>query len=377
MTVAPTPRYALLDALRGVAAIGVMFFHFGSMANAPIIVPHGYLAVDFFFVLSGFVVAHAYTERMDSLGWSRFFVLRIKRLLPMSIFGVLLGTAYLLVRLHFHPEMSDDLPHLLAGCGLNLFLIPKLWRGRATGHSMFPSNLVLWTLLLELMINLLWAKWFVRQSNRALMATASLGGLILVLFAWHMGTSGVGWNFSTFPGGVGRVTFGFFAGVLLWRFRPHARIPAVLGWSSAVALIAILCLPICPWWVEILVVFLVFPTLVHFAANVRTSDQPVYRWLGDVSYPLYAIHGPLVTAMATSISLRHFGAKVGLSSYLVCIPIVPLAYLVGRLYDVPIRSWLAKMPAQRCSRVQSFRLQPITDLPSSAGRQESSGSPLV
>jgi peptidoglycan/LPS O-acetylase OafA/YrhL len=352
MATAPTPRYLLLDALRGGAAIGVMLFHFGIIVHAPILVAHGYFAVDFFFILSGFVISAAYTERMDSLGWNHFFKLRVKRLLPMSIFGVLLGTARLLVQWHLHPELSDDLPHLLAGCGLNLFLIPKLWKGTASGRSMFPSNGALWSLLVELIINMAWAAWFIRWRNRALLITAGLGWLVFAGFAWHYGKSDIGWTYTGFVAAIGRATFGFLTGDLIWRFRSKVHLPPIAGWLLTALLISMLCLPTCPWWVEVLVVLLILPSLVYLAASVSTSELPVYRWLGDVSYPLYATHEPIVLAIA-SYAAWHSFAKVGLSSYLFCIPIVAFAYVAGKFYDAPIRSWLAKMAAQHGRNMQT------------------------
>ena len=91
-------RYDVLDGLRGVAAIGVLFYHFGTRLGAPMVVPHGSLAVDFFFILSGFVIAHSYTDKMSHLKLSSFFLMRAKRLLPLSVLGIGMGTVYLLLR---------------------------------------------------------------------------------------------------------------------------------------------------------------------------------------------------------------------------------------------------------------------------------------
>src|ERR1700761_6004380 len=80
--------YPALDGLRGVAAIAVMLHHFRPL-TAPWLFAHGYLAVDLFFLLSGFVIAHAYDARFrKGLGVPAFLVIRLIRLWPMIAFGV-------------------------------------------------------------------------------------------------------------------------------------------------------------------------------------------------------------------------------------------------------------------------------------------------
>lgn len=82
----------MLDALRGFVAIGVLCFHL-SIVGAPQLAPHGYLAVDFFFMLSGFVPSHSYAMRLQSrrLTVAKFLQIRMKRLLPLSFVGALVG----------------------------------------------------------------------------------------------------------------------------------------------------------------------------------------------------------------------------------------------------------------------------------------------
>ena len=88
------PRYEILDGLRGVAAVIVLSFHLlevYSKGQQYTIINHGYLAVDFFFILSGFVVGYAYDDRWGRMSLSDFFKRRLVRLHPMLIFGTLFG----------------------------------------------------------------------------------------------------------------------------------------------------------------------------------------------------------------------------------------------------------------------------------------------
>ena len=91
---ASKPRYEILDGLRGVAAMIVVAFHlFETYSKGPLsqILNHGYLAVDFFFVLSGFVIGYAYDDRWDKMTTWGFFKRRLVRLHPMVIMGTVLG----------------------------------------------------------------------------------------------------------------------------------------------------------------------------------------------------------------------------------------------------------------------------------------------
>src|SRR6202790_2270034 len=88
------PHYPILDGLRGTAAIMVVIYHLFE-AYFPVVghhpTPHGYLAVDFFFLLSGFVVGYAYDDRWGRMGLRGFLARRLIRLHPMVILGSVIG----------------------------------------------------------------------------------------------------------------------------------------------------------------------------------------------------------------------------------------------------------------------------------------------
>ena len=98
------PHYKLLDSLRGVAALMVIWYHVfegyafagavnGATDGSITTFNHGYLAVDFFFMLSGFVISYAYDNRWSSMGILQFFKRRLVRLHPMLIMGAIIGAA--------------------------------------------------------------------------------------------------------------------------------------------------------------------------------------------------------------------------------------------------------------------------------------------
>jgi peptidoglycan/LPS O-acetylase OafA/YrhL len=88
------PHYQIVDGLRGVAAIIVVLFHLAEpLASSRLnnVVNHGYLAVDFFFLLSGFVIGYAYDDRWDKLTIGGFLRRRFERLQPLVVLGMTLG----------------------------------------------------------------------------------------------------------------------------------------------------------------------------------------------------------------------------------------------------------------------------------------------
>ncbi len=340
-----------MDALRGIAAVAVVFYHFGSRLGAPATVVHGYLAVDFFFMLSGFVLAHAYTEKFPRLSLARFILIRTVRLLPMSVFGVLIGTAYLLMRWKVQPAASDNLPQILGASGLNLALIPKLWSAGATQDEIFPANGVLWSLSFEFLVNIIWAAALVRLKPLAQMVFALIGAAVMGYYIAQIGNADIGWNWGTYLGGAGRTIFGFLAGVILWRCRPAIRKSWLRPLTAAALLILAISLPVVAWDYDLLVILLVFPAIIYIAASADLgAEHSIVKFLANISYPLYAVHLPIL--MAISGTLKRFtlyGNHAPAFFYVFSIPIVTFAWGIGRWYDLPARLLLGQrlLPGHR------------------------------
>ena len=336
-------RYDVLDGLRGVAAIGVLFYHFGIRLDAPIIVRHGYLAVDFFFILSGFVIAHSYAYKFPLLKLSTFIGIRAKRLLPLSILGVLIGSVYLILRWRFHSAPPDNIAHILAASALNVSLVPNLWASSGTYSDIFPGNGVLWSLSLEMAVNIIWAAGLVRAPNMSLIVIAAIGAIILSIFVQLHGNADIGWNWDTYIGGAGRALFGFFTGIMLWRFRSKALRSSTIAWVLAAVLIVIFCIPVTNWRYDVAAILVAFPLIVYFAAaSVHQRENVVFRFLGEISYPLYAIHFPLLMMLSGVLKKVQPGAPPGHWIYAMAIPLVIISWLVGKYYDAPVRRWLSR-----------------------------------
>lgn len=365
------PHYELLDGLRGVAALLVVFYHifeglsFAAGGTLITTINHGYLAVDFFFILSGFVIGYAYDDRWKrNMTLGNFFTRRLIRLHPMIIMGTIIGTITFCIQGSVqwdgsHVATSAVMLALLAA----MFFIPAYpgagYDVRGNGE-MFSLNGPSWSLFFEYIGNILYALFIHRLSNRGLAILVALSGIGLAWFALFdivgYGMLGVGWTLdgANFWGGMLRMLFPFSLGMLLSRhFRPIKTRGAF--WICSAVLLILFCIPyiegkspVCLNGVyELICIALVFPALVWIAASGKTTDKQstrICRFLGDISFPLYAIHYPLMylfyawlikNKLYTFTECWQMAALVYTGSIL-------LAYLCLKCYDEPVRKWLSR-----------------------------------
>jgi len=330
-------QYVTLDAMRGVAAISVIWFHLHFLLGYD---SAGCLAVDFFFVLSGFVIAFAYDERLGSgLSIGSFVKARLIRMYPLFIAGLLLGLAVqqvLIVRGVSKFSEADA----LASFFLEAFWIPSPFYG--SWDVTFPINGPSWSLSLEILVNLLFAVFHRHLSNRLLFAIALVSGMVVVSAVIDRGTVNVGWAWQHIELGVARVMFSFPIGVLLYRYRNH--IPASLGrippWALLVALGLILLLP---EWRATDVAFLLIggPFLVAAGFRAHNGDKTngVFRMLGNTSYPVYALHGTPIYLLQGVAKVLNLGRFAILVSLLYVIGVLIVAHLIVPL-DARVRKAL-------------------------------------
>ncbi len=365
------PHYELLDGLRGVAALLVVFYHifeglsFAAGGTLITTINHGYLAVDFFFILSGFVIGYAYDDRWKrNMTLGNFFTRRLIRLHPMIIMGTIIGAITFCIQGSVqwdgsHVATSAVMLALLAA----MFFIPAYpgagYDVRGNGE-MFSLNGPSWSLFFEYIGNILYALFIHRLSNRGLAILVALSGIGLAWFALFdivgYGMLGVGWTLdgANFWGGMLRMLFPFSLGMLLSRhFRPIKTRGAF--WICSAVLLILFCVPyiegkspVCLNGVyELICIALVFPALVWIAASGKTTDKQstrICRFLGDISFPLYAIHYPLMylfyawlikNKLYTFTECWQMAALVYTGSIL-------LAYLCLKCYDEPVRKWLSR-----------------------------------
>ena len=367
------PHYALLDGLRGVAALLVVWYHvfegFQFAGNKPVIdfINHGYLAVDFFFILSGFVVGYAYDSRWGkTLTLGGFFRRRLIRLQPMVIMGAVIGAAsFLLSGMErwdgTHATLWLTFLAFVCGC-LMLPALPGMPREVRGNGEMFPLNGPCWSLFFEYVGNIVYALFIRRLSTRLL---ALLSFALCCALAWFAvtdqsgyGSIGVGWTVdrTNILGGMLRMLCPFTIGILMSRLFKPLRQARGAFWTSAALLLIIFHVPYIysdgalslNGMFEAVCIIAVFPLVVWYAASGKTTDiasTRICRFLGDISYPLYIVHYPLMYAFYMwLIKTRQYTLYETWPAALAAVSAsIILAWLCLKLYDMPIRKWLRNL----------------------------------
>lgn len=370
------PHYLLLDALRGVVAMAVVFYHFfEAFATSPFDqrFNHGYMGVDFFFILSGFVIGYAYDDKWRSgdLSLGKFFRRRLIRLHPMVILGAVIGLVTFFIQGSVQWD-GTQVPywHAVVAMVCTMLMLPAipgtLPEIRGNGE-MFPVNGPYWSLFFEYIGNIAYALCIRRLSTRKLAVLVWILGMGLASFAILNGSEyghiGVGWTMAgnNLWGGLLRMMFSYSAGMLVSRvFRP-VKIRGAF-WICSAALIAIFAVPHLgkegALWLNglydsVCVLFL-FPLILYIAACGSATEEnagseadrrssKVWRFLGDISYPLYVIHYPFMYLFYAwcwedgKTIAQTWPVMVGI--FFGCIL---LAYIVLKLYDAPVRKWLSE-----------------------------------
>ena len=339
-------HFMLLDGLRGAAAVAVAGYHFQGRAELGFHLPHGYLAVDFFFVLSGFVVAHAYLHRLrTSMTASTFIWLRVIRLWPMLVPGTALGAVFEFWRPVAQP--GRHLAEVAIAAVLGMAAIPIL-TPTSMEQTIFPINGPVWSLLFEMVASVVFLVAAKSALPRLSAAGLMLCGLVgLVGYDYAYGTLDVGALLGNWPGGAPRVLFSFFAGVLLTPLRHH--FPTTSPAVPALALTAILLAPGISAPVDaaldLVAVILCFPIIVATGSNcaVRGRLGAVCRQAGNLSYPLYAIHYPIIRAICFVLNKTAIGLPARLAVFTVTLPaLCAISWLVFKAYDEPVRKALTR-----------------------------------
>jgi peptidoglycan/LPS O-acetylase OafA/YrhL len=332
---APPPRrYATLDGLRGVAAFAVLMLHIDHPSFG---MPQAtYTAVDLFFLISGFVIAQAYEGRIAQSGVLAFLRARLIRLYPMLLIGLLILPAYFVAVYARHGILPAAPGQILGSLGASLLFLPSrlpassLW----DASFLFPLNGPIWSLMLELVVNLAYALALPWLSRRALAFIVLASGAVLVATQIHLGGLDLGWGWPNLWGGLPRATFSFFLGVLI--FRLDIPRPVLPPWLVLAAVPALMFAP------PILAILVGYPLVLIAATRAEAPGSRAMAAMGALSYPLYVIHLPALYWVRWALPLEwpeyaRVGASLGLT--LLC------AWVALKLWEEPVRRWLARRTA--------------------------------
>lgn len=327
-------RLMILDALRAVAGLSIPLFHLfdplTKRAEAPIgsIMGHGYLAVEFFLLLMGYMLGYAYDRRWnEGMGVLEFFKRRLIRLHPLVVSGVVLGLVVVLAQ----PEPGVWVPWLKDAGGLGVLGI-AMWAATmvpVVGYGMInPFNACSWTLYYEYAGNILYSLVIRRLGRAMLLFCALVAAFFWIAFAFHVNLNHVfGTDFRLFAdvsnysiwsvaggwaakdvhvyAGFVRLGFPLFFGLLLFRLGWRIRLPKGAVWIAVSVFLLVLCTP-CTYklggpshpWVnplfEAVALIVVFPVLIMIGAGSETDESStaarVVSYFAELSYPLYMSH---------------------------------------------------------------------------------------
>ena len=380
------PRYEILDGLRGVAALIVLAYHhfdiYGTGNPAQSFINHGYLAVDFFFILSGFVIGYAYDDRWNKMSTWGFFKRRIARLHPLIVFSSIMGA------LLFYYGMSEYFPlikdahaeQVLLLMVLGALMIPVTPSMDIRGwNEQYPLNGNAWSLLFEYCANILYALFIRHFSKLVLAIFVGFSALLTLNLTLNIDTLGLltdhdlqaytvigGWELDSKHVfiGITRLLYPFFAGLLLSRMMKDTLLRtsenirnkgfAQRGFWICSILLAVMLLmpriggeshPLYNGIYEAVAILVVFPVIVYLGGccHVTGKSAKICKWLGDISYPLYIMQYPIVYGIQGAWNTLHPNVStdqtlfINISTYVISILV---AWASLKLFDEPVRAWL-------------------------------------
>ncbi len=361
------PHYEILDGLRGVAAIMVVFFHvfeiFSNGDHTKQIINHGYLAVDFFFMLSGFVISYAYDNRWNTMSLKDFFLRRLIRLQPMIIIGSVIGAAL------FYFQHSPDLGWgeiaetpswkviLVMMIGMTVFPVGKALDIRGWGE-MHPLNGPTWSLFYEYIANIVYALILRRLSILILilLTIVAAGFTIHLTFTNPNGDLIGGWSIddsTQLKIGFTRLAFPFLTGIVLAK-TAKLKFTVKAFFTTSILLVLILAIPRIGgnsnhWQnalYECFALMIVFPFIIWLGAGGKVMDEKakkLCKFLGDISYPIYITHFPIVYVFYAWVVNGKISMEDSWPQALITVIVsIAFAYFSMKLYDIPVRKWLTK-----------------------------------
>jgi peptidoglycan/LPS O-acetylase OafA/YrhL len=343
----PTKQhFEVLDGLRGTAAVMVVLFHYSEFMYPSFDVSpfgHTYLAVDFFFLLSGFVIGYAYDNRWTSMSVKEFLYTRLIRLHPLVLIAMLLGIISYIFDPFAQAEQQTSIGHLITTAALSMLLIPS--KSLPNRHvEIFSLNGPAWSLFMEYIANIAYAVVGRKMSIKQLKIFVALTGFLIVIVGVQTNRVEGGWGWPNLDIGFIRTAFSFFAGLLLFRLNIRIKIPWAFTLLSIV-LIALFLSPTVTYngWYESAAVIILFPLVVAAGAGSSISGfaKKICQFSGKISYPLYILHYPFIYVFGHwFLSKQPTINEAYKVVTVVTILLIGFSWLVLKFYDEPLRKWL-------------------------------------
>jgi peptidoglycan/LPS O-acetylase OafA/YrhL len=301
-----------------------------------------------FLLLSGFVVAFAFERKFDAgMGVGKFMLQRLVRLYPLYLIGLAMGAV---VRLMMIADRPGEFPNYFVQFLTQLFILPS--PDLADTRLFYLFNGPAWTLFFELVANLFYIVcWRWLRSTRVLAVVVALSALWLAAAIFTSGKLDLGPTWQNFWGGFARVSFSFFAGVLMFRLQgsPKKVSGAVTWWVLAPApLLLLAALPNASreFWpaLRLFTVIIVSPAVMWWASRMIPPRAlwKTFAMLGSMSYAMYILHYPIFLAMQRvawkfPVLSTEWAPWTGMA---ILAFVFVFAVAIERFYDVPLRAWI-------------------------------------
>ena len=342
-------RNILFDIMRGMAAIAVVIFHMNNILGAYSLgMQKGYLAVDFFFILSGFVIAANYSAvSRPNLTLLDFLVARIARLWPLFILATILGCIAALLQLHRF-NANADISSVFISLAFNGLMLPTFFDTSGLG-KLFPLNPPAWSVFFEMLVNIVFFLCLRRLTLKPLLIVTTVFAFFLICIAYDNGGLNGGWVLSSFHVGAARVLFGFAAGMALYLISQKWDIN--VRWFNSVVLVTTLCAMFFlagGWMTDCIIAICIFPALILLASKCHVSGNlaKLFGMLGDVSYSVYLLQSVVMFA-AAGICKAIFGHKLiefaPISGIVFVIILLIISYISWRFFEVPSTNYIRKL----------------------------------
>lgn len=337
----PRHKYLTLDGIRGVAALLIVLRHTGSYFGG-FSFADSYLAVDLFFVLSGFVIAEAYNKRMaGGMTPLEFMRVRLIRLYPLYLLGAVLGVALATEAMLLGDNAGNWQGFDLAMVALfAILMLPS-----PATPMLYPINAPSWSLLFELFSNWLYAIFFPLLTTCRLLVVGAISAFALGVCVYKIGNLDSGFYWDDFAVGISRVLYSFCAGLLAHKFRNSIKV-CVPSWVLMALVFTLLCMAppaqVRPWF-DFVAVTILFPAIVYLASASEPKSalaSKCYAILGLTSYAIYVLHVPLskliasVVTRCTTYKVEQFAPYSGV---VLLSALILFAWWIDRYYDQPTR----------------------------------------
>jgi peptidoglycan/LPS O-acetylase OafA/YrhL len=343
--------YPALDLLRGFAALIVLVYHVNAFfLTEGRVFPGGFLCVDLFFLLSGFLTAAAHSTKIKAeLPFGEYIIRRLARLYPLFFMATILG--FIMVSLQRLREFGflfqwTDIKLLFQ----NLLLLPNL----AKGELLFPSNGPTWFVFFLFWMYILFFMMWSRFGVKLLLAFVVIGAVGVCSSAIIFTGLEVGWGIDNFFGGFSRALFSFFLGVLIFRSKIIERF-RFRGRSVVCLLIVLMVMFHLRGYMpqemtalfDLFAVFLIFPCVLVVCSSAQLSPFFCYigARLGAIAYGVYLLTVPAtLTAIGAGLLLCNrlildFAPVTGF----VFLPVfIAGSYFIQRFVEKPVNAWFGQ-----------------------------------